>query len=193
MRNNEEARRQPADLESLSGPERRRAERLADAGSGEDRDAALAHQGPDSRGMVCVPVGQEYGAHVVEASSDSGEETLDAPAREPGIHEQAASAGFYVRRVARASAREYAQLQDLPFSFIVESGCKITGDLSTSVAVSDCFFDQFSLDDEALFVVRQGAGLERHNGFALDRLHRLDVVRANDLLPRDAVAVLTVG
>jgi hypothetical protein len=58
--------------------------------------------------VVCVPVGQEHGANVVEAPADAGEEALDAPALEPGVHEQAASGRLYVRRVARATARKYA-------------------------------------------------------------------------------------
>jgi hypothetical protein len=108
VRDLEEGCRQPTDLENLPGLERCSAKRLADAGSGEYLDAALMHQGPDAGGVVCVTVGQEHGAHVVEAPADAGEEALDAPAREPGVHEQAASLRFYVRRVARATARKYA-------------------------------------------------------------------------------------
>src|SRR5919199_854476 len=48
VRDLEEGRYQIADLKSLSGLERRRTERFADAGSGEDLDAALARQGPDA-------------------------------------------------------------------------------------------------------------------------------------------------
>jgi hypothetical protein len=55
-----------------------------------------------------VPVGQEQGADVVEASADAGEEALDAPALEPSVHEQAASVRLYVCCVARATARKYA-------------------------------------------------------------------------------------
>src|SRR5215216_6649052 len=68
------------------------------------------------RSVAIVTVGQEHGAHVVEAPADAGEKDLDAPARDPGVHEQAASVRFYVRRVARATAREDTQSQDLPFS-----------------------------------------------------------------------------
>jgi protein-S-isoprenylcysteine O-methyltransferase Ste14 len=54
-------------------------------------------------------------------------------------------------------------------------------------AASGLFLDQLSLDDEAPFVVRQGAGLERHDGLALDRVHRLDVIRVYDLLREEAL------
>jgi hypothetical protein len=40
-----------------------------------------------------------------------------------------------------------------------------------STAASDLFLHQLSLDDEALFIVWQSAGLERHDGLALDRIH----------------------
>jgi hypothetical protein len=108
VRDFEEGRRQFPDLEGLPELERRRAQGVADAGGGEDLGPALAHQGADARGVVRVPVGQEHGANVVETPADTGEEGFDAPAREPGVYEQAASVRLYVRGVARATARKYA-------------------------------------------------------------------------------------
>ncbi len=109
-----------------------------------------------------MPVGQEHGLHPVEASSDAGEETLYAPAREPGVHEQAASVRLYVGRVARATAREYAQPQGLPFSFVAESECKVTGDLSTSSAATGYRRDPAQPHSRRMLIV---GDRERHNPF----------------------------
>jgi hypothetical protein len=44
------------------------------------------------------------------------------------------------------------------------------GDVSTTEARSGVLFDQLSLDDKAFLVVRQGAGLERDQRRALERV-----------------------
>src|ERR687883_514805 len=49
----------------------------ADTGGCDDTDAALADEGPHTRGVVGVPVGQEHGSYIVQTSADAAEETLD--------------------------------------------------------------------------------------------------------------------
>jgi hypothetical protein len=58
---------------------------------------------------------------------------------------------------------------------------------------SGLLLDQFSSDDEAHFIVWQGAGLERDQRLALYRTHHLDAVRTDDQLFRYAVEEVSAG
>ncbi len=62
-----------------------------------------------------MAVGQQDRFNVREASSDTGQERLYAAAREPGVDQRSASAGLYICRVARASARQNTKSQVTPY------------------------------------------------------------------------------
>jgi hypothetical protein len=65
-----------------------------------------------------VPVGQEHSSYVFQTPADAGEEDLDTLAREAGVYEKAAVFRLYVRRVARATAREDTQSQIRPSPYL---------------------------------------------------------------------------
>ena len=129
MRYLEKADVQISNLESLSGVYDRRTRPFPNAGSGIHFDAAFSNQGTDAGGVVRVSVGQEDGVHAFEAAADPGEQPGDAPARKPGVEQQAHAFRLYVGCIARATARQNTQPQIRPSSPSENS----VGDLNTTL------------------------------------------------------------
>jgi hypothetical protein len=104
VRDFEESHGKVADSARLSWGYGVGSEGFAYAGSGEDLDVLLVQHGPDAAGVVGMSVGQEDGSYVGQIPAYTGEESLYAPSREPGVNEEPTRASLHIGRIARASA-----------------------------------------------------------------------------------------